>query len=140
MPIIQYHLVEGQYTDEQLEHLMVESSRTFAEVLRCPVDRTRVFIHGYPPGRATVGGVPVSRNPQRAPYFEFVVLEGRSLEDRQKLLVAFTDLVVQILQVDRAMVRGSVQTVHPENWAIGGVPAAVARQAEVAARAGSAGN
>lgn len=135
MPIVQFHLVEGHYTDEQHERLLVEASRLFAAVLEAPVDRVRVFIHLYKPGLAAIGGVPASREAQRAPYFEFVVLEGRPLEHRQRLLAGFTDLCVDILGAPRNLVRGSATTVHPDDWAIAGTPASVLRAAEIAARA-----
>jgi 4-oxalocrotonate tautomerase len=138
MPILNYHLVEGQYSQAQHETLLLESSRLFAEVLRCPIDRVRVFINLHRPELVAVGGQLVSRNDQRAPYFSFIVLEGRSLEDRQRLLRGFTDIVVAVLQVDRSLVRGGIVTVHPENWAIGGEPASVKREAEVRARAEAA--
>lgn len=138
MPILHYHLAEGHYSQAQHEKLLLDSARFFAEVLCCPVDRTRVYIQLYRPELTAVGGVLVSGSHARAPYFSFVVLEGRSLEDRQRLLAGFTDLVVEILQVERSLVRGGIVLVHPENWAIGGVPAAQARQAEVAARAEAA--
>jgi 4-oxalocrotonate tautomerase len=135
MPILHFHLAEGQYTQPQHEKLLLESSRFFAEVLRCPIDRVRVFIHLFRPDLAAVGGKLVSNDVQRAPYFSFIVLEGRSLEDRQRLLRGFTDIVVDVLQVDRGLVRGGIVPVHPENWSIGGEPASVKREAEVRARA-----
>lgn len=138
MPILHYHLAEGHYSQAQHEKLLLDSARFFAEVLRCPVDRTRIYIHLYRPELTAVGGVLVSEGGAKAPYFSFVVLEGRSLEDRQRLLAGFTDLLVAILQVERSQVRGGIVLVHPENWAIAGVPAAQARQAEVAARAEAA--
>lgn len=135
MPILHFHLAEGQYTAEQHEALLVESSRFFAEVLACPIDRVRVFIQLYRPEVVAVGGVPLRREDRRAPYFSFIVMEGRSLADRQRLLTGFTDIVERLLGVDRALVRGGIVPVAPENWAIGGVPGSVMRQAEVAARA-----
>lgn len=136
MPILHYHLGEGLYSADQHEALLVESSRFFAEVLACPADRVRVFIQLYRPELAAVGGVPLCRTSQRAPYFSFVVMEGRSLADRQRLLTGFTDIVERVLGVDRALVRGGIVPVAPENWAIGGVPGSVMRQGEIAARAG----
>lgn len=134
MPILHFHLVEDQYSPQQHERLLLESSRFFAEVLRCPIERVRAFIHLYRPELIAVGGVPVSREEQRAPYFHFIVLEGRSLEDRQRLLRGFTDIVVDVLGVKRDLVRGGVVPVAPEDWAIGGEPASVKRAVEVAAR------
>jgi 4-oxalocrotonate tautomerase len=135
MPVLNIHLVDGQYAHEQHERLLLETSRFFAEVLRCPINRVRVFIELHRADLTAVGGIPVSRESIRAPYFHFIVLEGRSLEDRQRLLRGFTDLIVDILCVPRELVRGGVIRVHPEDWAIGGEPASVKRADEVKARA-----
>lgn len=134
MPIVHFHLVEGQYTAAQHDRLLVEASRLFAEVLQCPVDRVRAFIHLYRPELAAVGGVPVSRGAQKAPYFSFVVLEGRPVEQRQRLLKGFSDLAVEVLGAPRELVRGGAVLVRPEDWAIAGEPASVKRAAEVRAR------
>lgn len=135
MPLINFHLVDGQHTHAQHEALLVESSRLYAEVLLCPIERIRAFITLHRPELFAVAGELVSASGQAAPYFSFIVLEGRSVEQRQRLLTGFTDLVVRILGVSRELVRGSVIPVHPENWAIGGTPASLLRQAEVLARA-----
>lgn len=135
MPVLTIHLTEGRYSDAQCERLMAETSRLYAEVLRSPIERVRVFVAGYPPQRVAVGGVPVAAGAPDAPYFQFLVLEGRSLEERQRLLTGFTDLIVEILGVPRTLVRGGCWPIAPENWAIAGVPASVQRAAEVAARA-----
>lgn len=135
MPILNFHLIEDAYTKAQHEELLRRSSRFFAEVLGSPVERIRVFITLHRPELCAVGGELVSINEQLAPYFSFVVLEGRPVEERQRLLEGFTDIVVAVLDAKRDLVRGSVTPVHPENWSIGGRPASQIRQAEVQARA-----
>jgi phenylpyruvate tautomerase PptA (4-oxalocrotonate tautomerase family) len=139
MPVVSFHLVEGQFSAAQHERLLVEGSRLFAEVLASPIERVRAFIHLHPPGLVAVGGVPVSREERRAPYFHFVVLEGRPLEARQRLLRGFTELLVEVLQVPRELVRGGVVPVSPDDWAIGGEPASARREGEIRARAEAAG-
>ena len=62
------------------------------------------------------------------------MLEGRSQEDRQRLLSGFTDLVVDILGAPRANVRGGIVPVAPSDWSIGGTLASELRQAEIEAR------
>ncbi|WP_068804269.1 tautomerase family protein [Thauera phenolivorans] len=135
MPILHFHLAEGHYATEQHERLLTEASRFFADVLRCPIDRVRAFIHLYRPELTAVGGVPVSREGTRAPYFSFIVMEGRPLEERHRLLAGFTDIVADVLGVERSLVRGGIVPVQPENWSIGGEPASVRRRDEIAARA-----
>lgn len=135
MPILHFHLVEGQYSAAQHQQLLVDASRFFAEVLGCPLDRVRAFIHLLRPELVAVGGALVSQDPVRAPYFSFIVMEGRSLEDRQRLMAGFTDIVVEVLGVQREYVRGGIVPVHPDNWSIGGVPGSAVRRGEIAARA-----
>lgn len=138
MPILEYHLVENTYTDEQCEQLLVESSKLYAELLKSPIDRVRVLIHLYKPTMAATAGVPISRGGRSAPHFHFLVLQDRPIEDRHALLAGFTDLLVNILGVERGLVRGGCWPISPEDWAIGGTPASVMRAAEVKARADQA--
>lgn len=135
MPILEYHLAEGAYSDAQCERLLVESSALYAEVLKAPMDRIRVFIHLHKPGMVAVAGLPLSKGGTPAPYFHFLVLEGRPLDERHRLLTGFTDLVVEILGAERSFVRGGCWPIPPENWCIGGTPASLMRAAEVKARA-----
>jgi 4-oxalocrotonate tautomerase len=139
MPVLEYHLVEDQYTDAQCEQLLVESSRFYADVLRSPLDRVRVFIHLHKPAMVATAGVPLSRGGRSAPYFHFLALQGRPIEERHALLTGFTELIVKILGADRSLVRGGCWAIPPEDWSIGGTPASVLRAAEVKARAEAAG-
>ncbi|MDZ5460104.1 tautomerase family protein [Azohydromonas lata] len=134
MPILEYHLAEDRYGDEQLERLLVRSSHLYAEILESPVERVRVYAHFFKPAHMAVGGRRVAAGAPDAPHFRFLVLEGRPLEQCHRLLEGFTDLVVEILLADRALVRGACWPVPPQHWSIAGTPASVARAAEVAAR------
>lgn len=135
MPIVTFHLVAGQTTAEQDERLLRDACRLYAQALGAPIERVRAFITRHGPHKVAVAGELVAQNGLHAPYFDFIVLEGRPVEERQHLLAAFTDLVVETLGVRRDLVRGSCRRVAPEDWAIGGVPASVARKTEVEARA-----
>lgn len=134
MPILNIHLVRGQHPAGQVETLLRRCSETFANGLRCPLDRVRVFVTEHEPRLMCVGGQLVSESAVNAPYFSFIVLEGRPLEDRQKLLAAFTDLIVELLGAPRELVRGGIVPVAPEDWSIGGQPASLLRLAEIEAR------
>ena len=138
MPIMEIHLARDAYEDEQLEQLSSECSELYARVLQSPVERVRVFIHEHRASAMAVGGVPVSRGAAPAPYFQFIVLQGRPLDQRHALLTGFTDLIEKILGAQRNLIRGACWPVPPEDWAIGGTPASVKRAAEVAARAAAA--
>ncbi len=134
MPILEYHLTDGQYTDAQCEKLLVESSKLYASVLKSPMDRVRVVIHQHKPSMVAVAGVLMSQGGKSAPFFFFLALLGRAVEERHALLTGFTDLVVEILGAERSAVRGGCWTIPPEDWCIGGTPASVLRAVEVKAR------
>lgn len=134
MPIVNFHLLAGHSSSEQDERLLKEASRLYAEVLEAPMQRVRAFITAHPAGQFAAAGEPCSANGLHAPFFEFIVLDGRSLEDRQHLHQGFTELLVKVLGVRRELVRGLCRRVPPEDWSIGGVPASVLRAEEVAAR------
>jgi 4-oxalocrotonate tautomerase len=134
MPILNFHLVQGQHAPTRIESLLLRSSVLFAEGLRCPIDRVRVFVTEHAPQHVCIGGKLASQDSQPAPYFTFVLLKGRSLEDRQRLLAGFTDLVIEILECPREMVRGSITLIDPDDWGIGGFPASHLRQTEIQAR------
>lgn len=138
MPIIHFHLAEGRYPEAAQRRLLIESSQLYAAVLRCPMDRVRAYLQFYPQRLVAVAGELLSEGAADAPYFHFLVLEGRSLAERHALLTGFTDLLVDCLGVERSLIRGGCWPIPPEDWAIAGVPASVARAAEVAARAAQA--
>lgn len=135
MPILEYHLTEDTYTDAQIAELLESSSRLYAEALESPIARVRVFAHLHATRHVAVGGRLVSDGGTPAPYFHFLVLEGRPLAQRHALLAGFTDLVVRCLGTDRSVVRGGCWPIAPEHWAIAGTPASITRAQEIAARA-----
>lgn len=135
MPVLHYHLQTHRYSQGQLDDLMLRSSEMYAQHLRCPIDRVRVFVHEYSPNRVCIAGQLGHDGAEDAPFFTAIVLEGRSLEDRHNLLTGFTDLLVEILDVDRSRVRGETLRIDPEDWAIAGVPASVQRKSEIDERA-----
>jgi 4-oxalocrotonate tautomerase len=139
MPIVHFHLVDGLASPDRERRLLAEASRLYAEILNSPVERVRAFIRTYPPGRCAVGGQVVEDGGSGAPYFEFLVLEGRPLDQRQALLAGFTDLLVDLLGVARESVRGQCKRVAPEDWAIGGAPATQVRADHVRALAEGGG-
>lgn len=135
MPILEYHLAEGRFDDRAVGDLLVESSHFYAEVLKSPIERVRVFVHEHRPHHVAVAGRLASDGAADAPYFHFLVLEGRPLEECQRLLTGFTELVVKHLGCDRALVRGGCWPIPPRYWAIAGTPASLTRAAEIGARA-----
>ena len=138
MPILNIHLVEGMHTVPQQQQLLLEASQFYADALRSPINRVRAFITIHAPELWVTGGVPASVSRQSAPFFTAIVLEGRPKEERQRLLAGVTEIIVNVLKVDVALVRGCVTRIDPDDWAIGGVPASILRKTEVDARAAAA--
>ncbi|BAH51986.1 tautomerase family protein [Rhodococcus opacus] len=138
MPVAHFHLVDGAYTAEQHRTLLTAASRCYSEVLDSPIERVRTFVVRYAPGDVAVAGATVAGGAPPAPYFTAIVLAGRPVAQRQELAARFTDLVVDVLGADRALVRGQIVEVDPVNWAIAGNSAAATRAGEIAARARSA--
>ncbi|GAA4913156.1 4-oxalocrotonate tautomerase family enzyme [Actinomycetospora succinea] len=135
MPILELHLVDGDHSPAEHAALLQRLSAVYAAVLESPVERVRAYLTLHAREHWAVGG---STHADPAPYFTAIVLEGRPVEQRHRLLAEVTDLLVEILGVERSRVRGRIIQVPPDDWAIGGVPAAAARRDEIAARAGTA--
>jgi 4-oxalocrotonate tautomerase len=134
MPVVNFHLDESKYSQSQCEELMSKASELYSTVLESPIERIRVFIQFYPKWGMASGGIPVSKGGGISPYFSFVVLEGRPVEQCQALLSGFTSLVVEVLGEERSSIRGLCQTVPPEFWGIGGVSANELRKSEIKKR------
>jgi phenylpyruvate tautomerase PptA (4-oxalocrotonate tautomerase family) len=137
MPIVTFHLTDGVNSTEAMQRLLVQSSHLYAKVLDSPVERLRAFVNLYPAELVAVAGELVSESPRNAPYFEFLVLAGRPLQQRHDLMREFTELLVEILGAPRELVRGRAIVLDPDDWAIAGEPAGVRRASEIAARLGA---
>lgn len=131
MPIVNYHLAADTYSNEQCQQLLEKSSQLYADVLESPLERVRAFINVYNTKMMAVSGQVIQDHQTAAPYFEFIVLSGRPTEQRQKLLIGFTNLIEEILGVERRLIRGCCQHVEPEDWCIGGITADMIRANEV---------
>jgi phenylpyruvate tautomerase PptA (4-oxalocrotonate tautomerase family) len=131
VPVLEVHLVEGDHAPAAVARLLEAASRRYAEVLESPLERIRAYATLHPREHWAVGGV---TGGAPAPYFTAIVLEGRPVEQRHRLLAELTDLLVDVLGVTRSRVRGRLIQVPPDDWAIGGVPASGARRDEIAAR------
>ena len=136
MPILEIHVVEGDHSPDAVARLLARTSRRYAEVLESPLERIRAYVTAHPRAHWAVGGETGATTAlEPAPYFTAIVLEGRPVEQRHRLLADLTDLVVDVLGAARSRVRGRIIQVPPDDWAIGGVPASGARRDEIAARA-----
>lgn len=133
MPIAHLHVIEP--TPEQKRDLLLRASQAYAEVFESPIERVRVFLHAYPADCAAVGGVSVGEGAPSAPFFSLLAMGGRPIEQQQRAVKAFTDLLEDVLGIDRSVIRGMVTEVNPDTWGIAGEPASEVRAAEIAARA-----
>lgn len=133
MPVAHFYLTAC--TEDQQRRLLEEGSIRYAAVLSSPLDRVRLFVHYVPPSGVAVAGKVVADSGQHAPYFTALMLQGRPVEQRHRLLGELTDLLIEVLGVDRSGVRGMITEVDPDGWGIGGVPASVVRAEEIEARA-----
>jgi 4-oxalocrotonate tautomerase family enzyme len=132
MPVAHVHVVGS--SPEQRREIGAEVTRIYAEVLEAPLERIRVFVMEHAPGDVTVAGVNVGEGGDPAPFFTAIVFESRPVEQRHRLLREVSELLARVMEVDIAGVRGQVVPVAPDDWGIAGVPAAVARSGEIAAR------
>ena len=95
MPVLEVHLVEGVHAAAQVAELLTRMSACYAEVLESPLERVRAYVTLHEPAHWATGGVAGVE----APYFTAIVLEGRSAEQRRRLLGSFTDILVDTLGV-----------------------------------------
>lgn len=131
MPIFEVHVLADRHPPERLEQLLGELTRRYAEVLDSPPARVRGWVTEHP-ARAWVTGGEVG---VEAPYVTALVLEGRPVAQRHRLIAALTDAIVDVLGSPRELVRARVVQVPPDDWGIAGAPASAARATEIAARA-----
>lgn len=139
MPVVNFHLVEGYCSAEQKNRLIKDSSQLYSQVLRSPMERVRAMITLHGADEFASVGEATGVNGLHAPFFEFIVLEGRPLDERQALMSGFTKLLVEILAVERSLVRGRCIRVEPQDWSIGGLSADVLREQEIRERAAGQG-
>ncbi|SFM45304.1 tautomerase family protein [Marinobacter pelagius] len=128
MPVVKFHVSGPRHPDQVVRKFLSEASEKYAGVLECPMDRVRAFYVSHADTDvATMGQVPGPRSV----FFEFIVLEGRSLEQRQKIAQEFSELIGRVLEVEVELVRGHCIRVEPEDWCIGGRFASDLRKSEI---------
>jgi len=134
MPVVVFNLTRGFTTQKQNEDLLKEACKSYSKVLGSPMARVRASIVLREPELNAVAGDLVSKNNLHAPIFDFLVMEGRPLNEKQSLLTEFSQLLVDILGVDHDLIRGRCISVNPEEWIIGDTPADILRQKEIESR------
>ncbi len=129
MPVVFFTIPEGRIDGPASERLLQRASETFADILESPVDRIRAYIKTLPGHHCASGGVV----PGTSPFFEFMVLEGRPLAQRQELMKQFSEILAEEAGIPLSQVRGMCRRVPAEEWCIAGKPASEARAAHVSA-------
>ena len=129
MPVVFFTIPEGMIDETASERLLQPASEFFAEILESPVERIRAFTQTLPAHHCASGGVV----PGTSPFFEFMVLEGRSLAQRQELMKQFAEILADETGIPLSQVRGMCRRVPAEEWCIAGKPASEARPAHVSA-------
>ena len=138
MPIVTFHLAEQSCSEADAAQLITDASELYSRVLSAPMERVRVFINYYPANALGVAGKPLTSGHKGAPFFEAIVLSGRPKEQRHELMLGFSRLVAAALSVEQSVVRGRIIQIDPDDWSIGGIPAAEMRKQEIADRAAAA--
>jgi 4-oxalocrotonate tautomerase family enzyme len=134
MPLLTIELMEGHGPDLHKE-LIEKCTALYAAALEAPASRIRMQIHAIPSDCWGLEGI--QGNERVSPQITIEMMEGRPAELHLKLMKDLSELVAEILDIPLASTRVLLREFAPTHWAIGGVPASVARAAEVAARSAS---
>lgn len=141
MPVANINLLRGHPRDV-LRRILVETSEVMARVLGAPKDRLIVWITENDPDLWAIGGIPATeafaeadRRSLEIPFVQMVMMEGRPKEQLHAVMAGISEVVSRATGIDIGRIRVHVASAQPDTWSIGGVPAAVARAAELAARA-----
>ncbi|MFM2406404.1 MAG: hypothetical protein RL223_4284 [Pseudomonadota bacterium] len=145
MPIAHIHVLAG-HPRPVLKQLLREASAAFAQALDAPPERLQVWITEVDPELYAIAGEPadevLARTPRaqaEIPLIRMALMEGRSTETLHRVMAALSATTARVLGGDPQRVRVQIDHVHPDRWAIGGVPASQARAAELASRAAGQG-
>ena len=141
MPVANIHVLAG-HPRPVLKQLLREASAAFAAAIDAPPDRLQVWITEVDPELYAIAGEPadevlargVPRGQAEIPLIRMALMEGRPVEMLHRVMAEMSTVVAKNLGGDPKRVRVMIDPVHPDRWAIGGVPASVARAAELAAR------
>jgi 4-oxalocrotonate tautomerase family enzyme len=141
MPVAQINVLKG-HSKAQLRKLLVDVSDAVARVLNAPKDRLEIWINEVDPDLWGICGVPASEALQDStmeeiemPFVQMALMEGRTTEQYHQVISEVTDAVANATGATKARIRVHIDSVKPDLWGIGGVPAAVVRAKEIAARA-----
>lgn len=140
MPVAHINLLRG-HPREALRQIVIETSEVMARVLGAPKDRLIVWITENDPDLCAIGGVTAAealaggdRRALEIPFVQMVLMEGRPAEQLHAVMAGITEVIARATGIDAGRIRVHIAPAQPDTWSIGGVPAAVARAAELAER------
>jgi 4-oxalocrotonate tautomerase family enzyme len=131
MPLIQIDVMQG-LDEGQITALVELVPARYAELIEAPMARIRAIVNEVPASHWRVGG---KAEPEPTPLIRIELMRGRPPELLNRIMTEISDLVAEILAIPVSRTRLLIREIEPELWAIGGVPATLARADEVAARA-----
>ncbi len=133
MPFLRVDLA-GPISADLKREVLRRTAELFAEITESPIERIRTQVHELPADSFAVGGVSISESGEQAPFITLDLLQGRPIEQHTALIERVSALVAELLGVPIQRTRLRINEVPPENWGIGGVPAANTRVDEIEAR------
>lgn len=145
MPVANIHVLAG-HPRPVLKRLLRETSATLATVMNAPPERLQVWITEVDPALCAIAGEPadevldrVPRAQAEVPLIRMALMEGRPVETLHRVMAEMSAVVARVLGGDPQRVRVQIDHIHPDRWAIGGVPASRARAADLARAAATQG-
>jgi 4-oxalocrotonate tautomerase family enzyme len=140
MPVAHINLLKGHKT-ETLHRIIAEVTEAMSRILMAPKDRFMVWISEIDASLWGVAGQPASealagtdRAEIEIPFVQMVLMEGRPLAQYHAVMDEISEIIARALPCDKARIRVHIAQAQPDYWAIGGVPYAVLRADEIAAR------
>jgi 4-oxalocrotonate tautomerase family enzyme len=141
MPAAAVHVLAG-HPRPRLRQLIAEISEAMVRILDAPKERLEVWVDEIDPELWGIAGEPAADVLQRSPrsevempFVQMVLLAGRPTEQHHALIAEITAVIERVLGAAPGRTRIQIAEVDPDSWGIGGRPAAIARAAEIAARA-----
>lgn len=145
MPVANIHVLTG-HPRPLLKQLLCEAAAALSRVIEAPPERLQIWITEVDPELYAIGGRPADevlqttpRQQAEVPLIRMALMEGRSVETLHRVMAEMSAVVSRVLGGDPTRVRVQIDHIHPDRWAIGGIPASTARAAEIAQRAARAG-
>lgn len=140
MPVANLHVLAG-HPRSALKQWIRDTSNALSEILAAPKDRLEIWVSEIDPELWGICGEPadevLAATPRREaemPFIKMILMEGRTVEQLHRVIAELTAITARLLDVDAKRIRVHIEHAHPDRWGIGGVPAAVLRAGELAAR------